>query len=59
MESQLGGGSLTNLDWVGKWPAVEEDDGYGKYSHEILAEKPVSPFSLSTIIDLLGGGISC
>ena len=53
------GDSLPYLDWVGKWPAVDEDYGYEKYSQEILAEKPVSPFKLSTIFDELGGGASC
>ena len=59
MERQLGGGSPPYLVWAGKWTTVDEDDGYGKYPQEILVEEPVSPFSLSTIIDILGGGKSC
>ena len=47
------------MDWARKWPAVDEDDGNEKYSQEILVEKPVSPFSVITIIDVLGGGKFC
>ena len=58
MERQLGGDSPPYLVWAGKWPAADDNVGYGKYPQEILSEGPVSHFSLSTIIDILGGGRS-